>query len=82
MFNWREIEELATARLQQSHRCLSEPERLRIQFLDEIEAARRPLRSRLASALVRIGARLDPHVVVVREADDAVLDGRQAVYLR
>lgn len=84
MFNWHEIEELARIRYELNHEALTGPQRLKQQALEEMEALRRPLRSRLAEALVRLSARLDPKTVVITEtaAGDHLVEGRLAAYLR
>ena len=61
---------------------MTDLERATIELLEERAAARKPLRSRLASALVRMGARLDPHTVVVHEGVEPLVEGRLAAYLR
>jgi hypothetical protein len=51
-----------------------------VQLLLELKAERRPLRSRLAMALVRMGARLDPATLAAHDTD-ALAEGRLAGYL-
>ncbi|HXH22332.1 MAG TPA: hypothetical protein VNN10_09895 [Dehalococcoidia bacterium] len=79
MFNWLEAEALAWMRQHEVERGLIQA--VWIAELREPEAARRPLRSRLASLLVRLGARLDPAAVAASDAD-ALTEGRLAAYLR
>jgi hypothetical protein len=83
MLNWIEAEEWAKTRFAHVERCMTDLERATLELLAERAAARKPLRARLASAMVRIGARIDPHTVVVHEdADEPLVEGRLAAYLR
>lgn len=81
MINWYEVEAWA-ARFGEIG-ALTDIERQRIDLLAGIDAARKPLRGRVAAGLVRLGAKLDPKVVLIEEsADGALAEGRLAAYLR
>jgi hypothetical protein len=80
MFNWSDAEFAAAARQSELSRCLERPQLERVQLLLELKAERRPLRSRLAMALVRMGARLDPATLAAHDTD-ALAEGRLAGYL-
>ncbi len=82
MFNWNEIEELARGRQDWLHATLTDQERHLQEFLAERAASRPHLRSRVATALVRLGAHLDPHSVVLHQSEEAQFEGRLAAYLR
>ncbi len=83
MTNWGELEEMARARAAESGRCLTRPERERIELLQEIESSRRPLRRRLGAALLRLAVRLDPQALTDSAfVHDALREGRLAAYLR
>ena len=83
MFNWAELEEWARVQTERFTQSLSAAEVARLEVIEEYERSRKTLRGRLAAALVRFGARLDPDIVVLEtpEAGDAVLEGRLAAYL-
>jgi hypothetical protein len=80
MFNWGEAEAAAATRHVELSRCLERPQLERLELLQGLRAARRPLRSRLAMALVRMGARLDPATLAAHDSD-ALAEGRLAGYL-
>jgi hypothetical protein len=63
----------------------SEDELARMEALSTNNGDRRPVRTRLATALVRLSARLDPEVAlnpVHREELDDLIDARMAASLR
>jgi hypothetical protein len=85
MFNWQEVEGLARLRSEQLSQCLSDDEIARLELIAELEAARKPLKARLAHTLVRIGAWLDPGTVTIESphSDEGVLaEGRLSAYFR
>lgn len=81
MVNWMELEHWALSCIAGSSR-MTESQRLRMAYLEELEASRKPLKARLGEAMVRMGARLDPHTVIVEEPADSLYEGRLAAYLR
>ena len=83
MFNWSEIEEVYRMRLAEMAESFSDADVAHLDAINE-DAASRPLRSRLAAVLVRIGARLDPEAVAHSGpfVDHEVLAEGRLAYLR
>ena len=85
MFNWNEIEQVARLRQDDISASLSEIEFARMEAVTRGDSSKRPLRTRLASALVRLSAHLDPEIALhpahAAELDD-LIEGRMPAYLR
>jgi hypothetical protein len=85
MFNWSEIEEISRLRSEQQSQRLSADVLARLELQAELDAARKPLKARLAHTLVRIGARLDPGTVTIHRPisdHDVLVEGPLSAYLR
>ena len=82
MFNSKELE--VWAQRAYGPQEPTEAERLRLDFIREMDAERRPLRARLGAAFVRLGRRLDPVTSAAEAAatHDILTEGRLAAYLR
>ena len=84
MFNWSEIEETARLRQEELAVPLSNDEIALIEF-NNIVAPRKPVRSQIAKALIRLSERFDAHVVAehARQSQhQALVEARMAAYPR
>jgi hypothetical protein len=61
VINWRELEERAIVVTDESNRILTREELERNEFIEELDVP--GLRRRVASALIRIGEKIDPSIV-------------------
>jgi hypothetical protein len=60
LYNWRELEERAMVAQDEADYDLNEEERIRLELIEELDENRPALRRRVASALIRLGEKIDP----------------------